>query len=137
MENVHVIAEISVKDKLKVVDPEKAEKFKCLSEWDIYEDIETKSSLIKVIEDKDSLNLKTVNHLTYDNVNKKFVGITLEQPVRNIVVYDDLSEIMPTSTIQDIPNIDEVKNLKDSLKVTFELLLWTNQLRFQMPWRWS
>ena len=112
------------------MDPEKAEKFKFLSEWDMYEGVETKSSLIKVIEDKDSLNLKTVNHLTYDNFNKKFVSITLEQPVRNIVVYDDLSEIMPTKPIQDIPNIDEIKNLKDSFKVTLELLLWTNQCRF-------
>ena len=78
LENMQVIGEISVKEQLRKTDPEKAESFAFVSEWDLYEGVTTKSSLIKVIEDKDSLNLKTVNYLTYDNKNHKFLGITLE-----------------------------------------------------------
>ena len=39
--------------------------------------------------------MQTSNYMTYDYSNKKFIGVTLEQPVRNIVIYDDLTQVMP------------------------------------------
>ena len=45
-----------------------------------------------------------MNYLTYDHTNKKFLGITLEQPVRNIFVVDDLDETMPIE-MKEAPSI--------------------------------
>ena len=96
-----------------------------MSEWDLYDDVTTKSSLLRVIEDKQSINLQTVNYLTYDHSNNKFLGITLEQPVRNIFVVDDLNEIIPIE-IENAPSIDDIDSIKKTIEVAFELVCWAN-----------
>jgi len=90
-----------------------------------------------VIEDKRSLNLQTVNYLSYDEVNKKFFGITLEQPVHNIVIYDDLSKTLPEAVKDSPPTTDAISCLKSFNECVLKTLLWANQYRFKMPWRWS
>ena len=52
-----MVAELSKKEEMAKTDPERAENFKFVSEWDIYEGVTTKSSLVKVVEDKLSLNI--------------------------------------------------------------------------------
>ena len=62
--------------------------------------------------------MQTVNYLTYDLANKKFLGITLEQPVRNIFVVDDLNETIPIE-IEDAPSINDCDSLKKTIEVAF------------------
>ena len=57
LENMQMVAELSKKEELSKTDPERAESFKFVSEWDMYEGVTTRSSLIKVLEDKLSLNI--------------------------------------------------------------------------------
>ena len=95
----------------------------------MYENVQVKSALVRVIEDRMSLNLSTVNFLTYDTVNKKFMSITLEQPVRNVAIYDDRIQIMP-KTMNDAPKIDEIDSLRSFQMSSLSMLLWTNQRRF-------
>ena len=116
---------MSIKDQLMKTEPDKAENFKFVSEWEMYDGVTTKSSLIKIIDDKDSLNLKTVNYLTYDSTNFKFVGITLEQQVRNIVVYDDLNEVMP-KMVEDGLDIEAISSLKSVNETCLRLLMLAN-----------
>ena len=125
IENKHQIAEMSIKDQLMKTEPDKAENFKFVSEWEMYDGVTTKSSLIKIIDDKDSLNLKTVNYLTYDSTNFKFVGITLEQQVRNIVVYDDLNEVMP-KMVEDGLDLEAISSLKSVNETCLRLLMFAN-----------
>ena len=125
IENKHQIAEMSIKDQLMKTEPDKAENFKFVSEWEMYDGVTTKSSLIKIIDDKDSLNLKTVNYLTYDSTNFKFVGITLEQQVRNIVVYDDLNEVMP-KMVEDGLDLEAISSLKSVNETCLRLLMLAN-----------
>lgn len=71
------------------------------------------------------MSLQTSNYLTYDQEHKKFLGITLEQPVRNVAVYDDLHETLP-KTIQSCPNIESMTCLKSFSETTMQVLLWVN-----------
>ena len=49
--------EKSIREELEKSDPESAKNFALLAEWDLYEGVITRSSLIKVIGDPQSLNL--------------------------------------------------------------------------------
>lgn len=82
-----------------------------------------------MIEDKQGLQLTSVNYLTYDPSNKKFLAITLEQAVRNICIFDDRGELLPKA-IKDAPAISTANSLKEFNKKTLEVLLWINQYRF-------
>ena len=72
------MAERQARDALSKTDAELALSFALKSEWDVYEGVVTRSSLLKVIEDKLSLNLLSAIYITYDGVNKKFMGLVLE-----------------------------------------------------------
>jgi len=41
------------------------------------------------------------------------------------------------SQVAKCPIVDEFTSVKGFAACAFELLLWINQRRFQMPWRWS
>ena len=56
--------------------------------------------------------------------------------MRNVAVYDDLHMSLP-KTKQEGPDIEGITSFQAFTVTTMNTLLWANQSRFQMPWRWS
>lgn len=107
-----------------------------MTEWELYESITCKSTLVKVLEDKQSILLSAQSYITYDPTSKKFLAITLDQAFRNVAVYDDPASLLPRS--REAPSADvDPTSFKSFVAQAFGVLAWANQSRFQMPWRWS
>ena len=117
---------------------ENAKTFELVSEWELYEPIALRSTLLKVIEDRQALSLNASNYVTYDPYNKKFIAITLDQSFRNVIIYDDTAELLPKALSP--PSTETglaLTDFKSFVKTTVTTLSWANQSRYQMPWRWN
>ena len=118
---------------------ENAKSFEFVTEWELYESIKVKSTLVKVLEDRQSLMLSAQNYLTYDPANHKFMAITLDAQVRNVALYDDPAALLPRPHVAPSAEVDQEPppSFKSFVKKAFAALAWANSSRYQMPWRWS
>ena len=137
-ESRHIELKSKKMAELEKAGDEKAKAFELVSEWDLYEPIAPKSTLLKVVEDRQSLLLSShSNYITYDPYNKRFMAITLEQSFRNVIIYDDLTELIPKTLPSPTAESQAATDFKSFMKATVSTLCWANQNRYQMPWRWN
>ena len=125
-EQVHVAAKRSIMEEAAKAGSEPPKPFEFVTEWELFEPIKVKSTLVKVYEDKQSLLLSAQAYLTYDPRRKKFLAMPLtDQAFRNVVVYDDPSNLLPRS--REAPSADvDATSFKSFVAEAFGVLAWAN-----------
>lgn len=125
-ESRHIELKSKKMAELEKAGDENAKTFELVSEWDLYEPIVPKSTLMKVVEDRQSLSLSASNYVTYDPYNKRFIAISLEQSFRNVIIYDDLTELVPKMLPSPTIDSQTVTDFKSFMKATVSTLCWAN-----------
>ena len=111
---------------LEAAGAENAKSFELVTEWELYEPIALRSTLLKVIEDRRALSLDAANYVTYDPYNKKFIAITLDQSFRNVIIYDDAAELLPKTLTAPSTEGQTLTDFKSFVKTTVSTLSWAN-----------
>ena len=125
-ESKHVELKSRKMAELEAAGAENAKSFELVTEWELYEPIALRSTLLKVIEDRRALSLDAANYVTYDPYNKKFIAITLDQSFRNVIIYDDAAELLPKTLTAPSTEGQTLTDFKSFVKATVRSLSWAN-----------
>ena len=75
-------------------DPEKAEQYKWIKEWELYDDILTSTSNIHIDSDRGKQLESGPFYITYDRTMGKYVCMVLNHS-NNFFLVDDLAQTIP------------------------------------------
>ena len=115
-------------------DPEKAEQYKWITEWQLYDDVKTRTSNIYIDSDKGRELESGPFYITFDKKIGKYVCMVLNHS-NNFFMVDDVTKVIPQTFAQaPTSNVESLTSLIDKV---LNLLAWVNERRFNMPWRWS
>ena len=123
---MHIAAKESKRDKIAKTNPEKAESYEWISEWDLYEEIKTQSSKILIDSDKGRQFESGACYYTFDNQIGKYIGFSLSH-ANNFFLVDDSSQTIPQSHDKD-PST-KIDSMGDLTETVLNLLGWVNNKR--------
>ena len=120
----------SKREEIRKTNPQKADKYDFMPEWDLYEPITCKTTLIKGAEDRSKLLKDGQKYITYDHQLKSFIGMVLDANyAHNFFIVDDSAHILPKK--RKAPSeLEQFTDFKSFLERTLQVTLWVNERRF-------
>ena len=133
-DGIYLAAMESKRSEIAKNDPEKAEQYKWITEWQLYDDVKTRTANVYIDSDKGKQLESGPFYITFDRIFGKYVCMALNFS-NNFFMVDDMSQVVP-KTFEQAPS-SSVENMGSLTETVLNLLAWVNERRFEMPWRWS